>query len=79
MLEVGNQLDAFGESSIEDMNYGRVESHYNEEQSLVNALSPARRAGRAAVDFSTPASQNMRMRAQDAATGQRRAVGVTVS
>ena len=48
VLEQGNQLDAFIESSIELLNNGmvndRLESGY-EDQSLVNALSPPRRAG----------------------------------
>ena len=47
MLEQGNQLDAFVESSIEVIGNGidrdRVESGYDD-QSLVNALSPPRRA-----------------------------------
>ena len=48
VLEQGNQLDAFIESSIELLNNGmvndRLESGY-EDQSLVNALSPPRRVG----------------------------------
>ena len=67
MLEQGNnQLDALAESSIEDMNGGRGESGYIEEQSLVNALSPPRRPGSQArgsvADLFTPASQTMRVR-----------------
>jgi len=31
VLEQGNQLDAFVESSIEDINNGRIESNYIEE------------------------------------------------
>ena len=58
VLEHGNhQLDALAESSIEDLNGGRIESGYIEEQSLVNALSPPRRpVPRVVNDLSTPAS-----------------------
>lgn len=68
VLEQGNQLDAFVESSIEVLGNGereRLESGY-EDQSLVNALSPPRRAGASVRngDFSAPASQNVRSRAQ---------------
>ena len=89
MLEQGNQLDAFVESSIEVLagngDRDRVESG-NDEQSLVNALSPPRRPGtnnRSGADarngnndtfMQGPQQQNVRSRAQ--ANGVRREVGM---
>ena len=83
MLEQGNQLDAFVESSIDPGEGGRerAESGYDE-QSLVNALSPPQRrsgqsggrTGMATFEGQSPASLNMRSRAQ-ASGGPRRSVG----
>lgn len=78
VLEQGNQLDAFVESSIDLLPDGgreRVESGYDE-QSLVNALSPPRRSAQRGnpADYQSPSSQNVRSRAQ-ASAGPRRSVG----